>query len=185
MLEGSHPRPPGNDAVPVIYQEMLADAVSSSPLRFNEEGKALKRRRVAGRVISGPNGDISGQETEHSTALAGDTDTDNATLETAPKGQQTTFVDSNSSMDGDMDWEEVDLVKDNAEQDVEDAGKTLDLVIGGQDSSAAMYRTPRRKADALVEKKIRLEIHKTHLLCLLAHVHLRNHWCGDVQVQVG
>jgi xeroderma pigmentosum group C-complementing protein len=185
MLEGSQPRPPGNDAVPVIYQEMLADAVSSSPLRFNEEDKAFKRRRVAGRVISEPNGDISGQETEHFTAVAGDTDTDNATSERAPKRQQTTFVDSDSSMDGDMDWEEVDLAKDRVERDFEDEEKPLDLVIGGKDSSAAMSRTPRRKGDALVEKKMRLEVHKTHLLCLLAHVHLRNHWCEDVQVQVG
>lgn len=185
MLEGSHPRPPSNDAVPVIYQQMLADAVTSPSSRFNEDDKSIKRRRIGGRVTSKPNGDTSEQDTEHSTVRAEDTDTDGANFETALQRQQTSYNDSDDSMDSDMDWEEVHLVEHRARDSVEEDEEPMDLVIGGKDLDAPKRLTSRRKADSMVEKKMRLEVHKTHLLCLLAHVHLRNHWCEDVQVQVG
>ena len=135
-------------------------------------------------MISKYNGDTSEQETDRSTVQAENTDTDNDILEKAGKRKQTTFDDSDPSIDSDMDWEEVDLVKDRAEHDAEDDGKPLDLVIGGRDLGSAKHHTPRRKADSAVEKKMRLEVHKTHLLCLLAHIQLRNRWCEDVEVQV-
>ena len=185
MPKGSSPILAGSNPIPLIYQEMLADAVSASPSRFNEEGKAIKRRRVGGRVVSRYEGETSGQETEHSTVPADDTDTDNAILEETGIKQQTAYNDSDGSTDSDMDWEEVDLVKDRAEQNVEEGEEPMDLVIGGEDLGAAKRHIPRRKADSAADKKVRLEIHKTHLLCLLAHVHLRNHWCDDVEVQVG
>lgn len=185
MPKGSDSRPAGGIPIPVVYQEMLADAVSSSPSRFNEDGKAIKRRRIGGRVVSRYNGDTSGQDTEYTTVAAEDTDTDRAVLKKAVPRKQTAYNDSDDSMESDMDWEEVDLVKDKAGDDVEDDEKPMDLVIGGRALGAANRPTPRRKVDSVVEKKMRLEIHKTHLLCLLAHVHLRNHWCEDVEVQVG
>jgi len=185
MPNGSNSLLAGSEAIPGVFQELLADAVSLSPTPFNEEGKTVKRRRIGGRVISRYNGDKSGNETEHSTGPVQDSDTGKATPEKVVAGRQTTYNDSDDSMDSDMDWEEVDLVKDGAEQDVDDEEKALDLVIGGKELGGAKHHTPRRKADSVVEKKMRLEVHKTHLLCLLAYVRLRNQWCEDVQVQVG
>lgn len=185
MPNGSNSLLAGSEAIPGVYQEMLADAVSLSPSRFNEEGTTIKRRRIGGRVISRYNGDNSGNETEHTTGPVQDSDTDKANPESVVAKQQTTYNDSGDSTDSDMDWEEVDLVKGGAEQDVEEEEKPLDLVIGGKELGVAKHHTSRRKANSVVERKMRLEVHKTHLLCLLAYVRLRNHWCEDVQVQVG
>ncbi len=41
----------------------------------------------------------------------------------------------------------------------------------------------RRKPATLVERKLRLEVHKWHVLCLLAHLQRRNYWCDDEKVQ--
>lgn len=41
----------------------------------------------------------------------------------------------------------------------------------------------RRKVTS-IDRKIRLEGHKLHLLCLIAHVHRRNKWCSDPEVIV-
>jgi xeroderma pigmentosum group C-complementing protein len=76
-----------------------------------------------------------------------------------------------------MDWEEVGLRKDGveetAEEDVEDE-KPMELVLDTGDVRSPRRGTARRKPSTAIEKKMRLEVHKTHLLCLLAHVHLRN-----------
>ena len=40
----------------------------------------------------------------------------------------------------------------------------------------------RRKVITTEEKRRRVEIHKTHLLCLLSHVERRNRWCNDPEV---
>jgi hypothetical protein len=62
---------------------MLAEVVSSSPTRFSEEGKAVKRRRIGGKVISRHDGGTSGHDTEQSSVLAEDTDSDNHISEKA------------------------------------------------------------------------------------------------------
>ncbi|KAK4189366.1 hypothetical protein QBC35DRAFT_472754 [Podospora australis] len=49
--------------------------------------------------------------------------------------------------------------------------------------SAASPRKDRRKAIGREERERRVEIHKAHLLCLMAHVEQRNRWCNDPQVQ--
>jgi xeroderma pigmentosum group C-complementing protein len=42
---------------------------------------------------------------------------------------------------------------------------------------------PRRKAVSKAEKVLRLEAHKMHVLCLLAHLDRRNEWCNDEDVK--
>lgn len=41
----------------------------------------------------------------------------------------------------------------------------------------------RRKPMTREEKDLRVQVHQTHLLCLLSHVARRNHWCNDPKVQ--
>ena len=58
----------------------------------------------------------------------------------------------------------------------------LNLVLGDPSPSKPVNATARRKITA-VDRRIRLETHKLHLLCLLFHVHLRNRWCNNDEVQ--
>ncbi|KAK3945638.1 Rad4-domain-containing protein, partial [Diplogelasinospora grovesii] len=50
-------------------------------------------------------------------------------------------------------------------------------------SSKRAAAVDRRKPATREEKDRRVLIHKMHLLCLLAHVELRNRWCNDPRVQ--
>ena len=58
----------------------------------------------------------------------------------------------------------------------------LNLVLGDPSPSKPVNATARRKITA-VDRRIRLETHKLHLLCLLFHVHLRNRWCNNDEVR--
>lgn len=49
-------------------------------------------------------------------------------------------------------------------------------------TQAALRQVNRRKAISREEKARRVEVHKVHLVCLLAHVEIRNRWCNDGQV---
>ena len=61
----------------------------------------------------------------------------------------------------------------------------LDLNLSAQKAAMTPHRRAieRRKALSKSEKEIRKDIHKVHLLCLLAHVERRNEWCNDPKVQ--
>ncbi|ETS74229.1 hypothetical protein PFICI_14095 [Pestalotiopsis fici W106-1] len=59
----------------------------------------------------------------------------------------------------------------------------LDLSKRAEASEAAKRAVNRRKPINRSEKERRIDIHKTHLLCLLSHVAQRNRWCNDSEVQ--
>jgi xeroderma pigmentosum group C-complementing protein len=61
--------------------------------------------------------------------------------------------------------------------------KDLELNLTAQANSTPRRSVDRRKPLTRIERKLRLEIHKVHLLCLMAHVARRNHWCNDHAVQ--
>ncbi|KAI0878699.1 Rad4-domain-containing protein [Hypoxylon argillaceum] len=66
---------------------------------------------------------------------------------------------------------------------VPDTLPDLELDLSARTKSTPTKIIDRRKPINKVEKGRRTEIHKTHLLCLLAHVAQRNKWCNDAQVQ--
>lgn len=172
----------GSNPILYLYREMLEDAASSSPASFSEEGRVVKRRRIGGRVIVS-----GGHDSEQSSVPAEDTDTDKGLSEKEKCKQQTAYNDSDDFTGSDMDWEQVDLGKNPVGEDMEESDredKPMDLVLDLKGSTSPRRSIRRRKASTAEEKRMRLEVHKTHLLCLLAHVHLRNHWCNDVEVQV-
>lgn len=177
------PRNPVNETVmPDVYREMLADAVSSSPSKFNEEGQPVKRRRVGGRVVKQSYDEMAHYLSDQASTDANHTDIERSRLESQAARKQTAYTESDGSADSDIDWEEVDL-KDSpekylSEQDiVED--QELNLVLGADDHDTRRRSAARRKPASAADKKLRLEIHKMHLLSLLVHVHRRNHWCND------
>lgn len=176
------------DALPEVYQEMLADAIPSSPTRTSDEGRTVKKRRVGGRVVS--LGQVVASDNAAGTAsdTAGDTDPEKKQGPVAKILQQTAYNDSEDSADSDLAWEEVDLrdsVKaESPAEDGKDDDGGLDLVLNVEDSKAQKLVGQRRKPASAADRKMRLEIHKMHLLTLLVHVHLRNDWCNDEKGQV-
>ena len=109
--------------------------------------------------------------------------------EVIPQRQSIIKTDSEDSLSDDEKWEEVDLQPFRKEQITPDPengdsknGDTeeLTLVLKNDDEAAThMPKRVARKPLTSGEKELRLNIHKTHLCCLLAHIFMRNYWCND------
>ena len=156
------------------YQSLVAEylaAEASGP--ENEDGRSAKRRRV----------DESGTEDGNLISFENE---DNLR---PPSKQQYAYDDSDDEVTdeySDADFEDVVL---------SDAPRTalklnppgdLQLNLSGQDvEPQKRLSAGRRKALTAADRKMRLEIHKIHVLALLSHGRLRNRWCNDDKVQVG
>jgi xeroderma pigmentosum group C-complementing protein len=148
--------------VPDVYQDMLEEAVKSAPDQFDESPRPLKRPRTGGDFVP-----------DHRSVV--------------PETQQTAIDDSESSSEEDEedddDWENVNLDQSHTgiAQD-DDSENELDLVLGsGQERPQPR---PKRKPLSKAEREARLHVHKTHVLCLISHVALRNRWCRDPKTKV-
>ncbi|MCJ1477829.1 hypothetical protein MMC13_006502 [Lambiella insularis] len=159
---------------------MLADA-SSSPTSLGEEGRSLKKRRVGGRVVmKGAQDELVVQQSAAS-ETAGDTEGEARKL--LKSQQQTAYDDSGDSDGSDLAWEEIDLQDRLKDEESTPEPQELNLVLGAPDNSSTKISLQRRKPLTSEERKLRLDVHKMHLLSLLAHVYLRNYWCNDAEVQ--
>ena len=174
------------NVMPDVYRDMLADAVSSSPTKFDEEAQPVKRRRVGGRVVMQALDDTTLHQSDQAPIDATDTDIEQLAPKSQAARRQISYTESDDSADSDVDWEEVDLKNTNKDLSEHDAAENqeLSLVLGGDDHDVRRPPAPRRKPASAADKKLRLEIHKMHLLSLLVHVHRRNHWCNDEEVHV-
>ncbi|KAL8992264.1 MAG: hypothetical protein Q9188_007626 [Gyalolechia gomerana] len=188
------------------YRDMLAEAaVDSSSTQTGDEGRPIKRRRIRGQVVTreGVGSDPPGSSTIQlkpatipQTTL--EKDHDPASLDDRSKGpvaiaateslrQEQTALKDDSSDESDFAWEEVDLAQEADQISIEptdqDGEGALELFLDGDENKdREATAAARRKPLTAAERKLRLEIHKVHLLCLLSHVHLRNHWCNDQNV---
>lgn len=173
--------------LPGIYNDMLEDTLSPST-HVTEEGRTIKKRRIAGRmIVQEPYGANSFQLDRLSNVPDQVVD-DSLDAELEPVRQQTAYNESEDSAESDMDWEEVDLAhasmhESSPTHDDESTGE-LNLVLGRSDHETRRSTPMKRKPMTKAEKQVRLEIHKMHLLSLLFYVHLRNHWCNDSEVHV-
>lgn len=174
--------------LPDVYAEMLSEALSS-PAQVSDEGKIIKKRRVAGRV-AGEGKDLRvDHQAEKLQDIESITDGEEGIGTSFERAKQQIFDESEDSEPSDGDWEDVDFVKPIMYQEEplgrDDAGDGgLDLVLETGDREAQSQTTLKRKPITQAEKQIRVDIHKMHLLCLLFHVHVRNHWCNDEKVHV-
>ncbi|KAF2203574.1 Rad4-domain-containing protein [Delitschia confertaspora ATCC 74209] len=113
-------------------------------------------------------------------------DIDNEAAGRSPRMLQTVTDDSEVSDESDLEWE--DALQQNEGEGEQQQNKEepvisdVSITIGGDEGTKTTQR-PRRKGITSVEKKLRLDIHKLHVLCLLYHVHRRNTWCNDETVQ--
>ncbi|RHZ63346.1 hypothetical protein CDV55_102361 [Aspergillus turcosus] len=173
----SRGRPKGReeeDEIPEVYREMLAEAELRSP-DVLEADRPIKRRKVRAQratmndVVSVPQKALPMED------------------QSQANRQVQTVYEEPSSEESDMEWEEVDLQQAPA-QSIQIAP-----VTGGDDESLQItlddHAGKRRKVISrqkpltAAEKKLRLDIHKVHVLCLLRHVQIRNLWCNDDELQ--
>lgn len=76
------------------------------------------------------------------------------------------------------------LASTGGEPDGSDAPLQLDLAAHKAATAAATPRSAdRRKPLTRAEKEARVDVHKVHVVCLVAHAALRNAWCNDAQTQ--
>lgn len=161
------------------YKELLRAEAREKRLAQEPE-RPLKRRRVGPPSVKGRQ--PSPAASAHSIA---------STAPSVAKKVQTVTTDASESEAEDEDWEEVGLkeekVQDSAIADIdeeeEDKNEPLSIVVQDDNVEPVKTNVRRRRPVTSAERQARVEIHKLHLLCLVAHVFRRNHWCNDTRVQ--
>jgi len=120
-------------------------------------------------------------------AIAGISDDEDLQFEDVPLPAptvQTMERDSDDEDDDDIDFEEVSIEPTISSAAAAGGGSgELNLDLSAHMAALIPRRADRRKAIGREEKERRVEIHKMHLVCLLAHAELRNRWCNDPSVQ--
>lgn len=171
--------------VPDVYKEMLIDTISS-PTQVNDEGKIIKRRRVAGQIVSQSQGITDDLDDESSLPSGIDQPDDLRNPKSAI--QQTAYNDSEDSAESDLDWEEINLKGSLDEgfssNHLDNETNELTLVLDEDGGKTRGKERIRRAPVTAAERQLRFETHKIHLLSLLVHIHIRNHWCNDERVHV-
>ena len=174
-----------DEVVPSIYKDMVIDAISSSPPPPDAE-RPLKRRRVGGQIRQEQDSERFSKQYHRGSAYGNITDGTESENQYKSDQLETAYHDSEDFAESDVNWEEVQLEEgtDLKNDDSPDA-QELDLVLGETAEIKQAHRQQSRRRPATpAERKAKLEVHKMHVLCLLAHVHLRNHWCNDEEVHV-
>ncbi|RFU27403.1 hypothetical protein B7463_g8935, partial [Scytalidium lignicola] len=187
----------GRNVVPEVYRDMLAEAMSAQP-ELTES--PLKRRRTTRNLEKSvasdfkPVQNVEDENEEEDIEFEDVLDTSNKRndlvdsdsesddfSDSVTKKLQTAYRDSeDESSESDIAWDDIDF--DFKAQDSE-PNKDLELTLTTKATPQAKITANRRKAITKSERNLRLEIHKTHVLCLLAHVDRRNDWCNDLEVQ--
>ena len=176
---------PADDVVPSVYRDMLVDATSSSPTRTNEEGRAIKRRRVKGRIVTQSKEDLASYHSDQSGDVAHDSELNEPYESSKPNLQQIFQTESEDSGDSNVDWEEIELQIDAGAPDHEQhKPEDLNIVLGSEKREQISPHGGMAKRGPITaeEKMLRVEVHKMHLCSSMAHVFLRNHWCNDRKV---
>ncbi|OQV03241.1 Rad4 beta-hairpin domain-containing protein [Cladophialophora immunda] len=168
------PKKPGDD-IPEVYGDMLADAVAEEQASASNS-RATKRRKISEEPSTQIelDFDLFGSRTD------AQDDGGTAPADYAPpKIQQVVFDDFEDSDESDAEFEDVDLeaTTNHAVEDRLLEQKTLELDLSK--TSTPRRAIQRRKPVSLAERKLRLDVHKAHLVFLLAHLNCRNRWCNS------
>ena len=172
------------DGVQDVYRELLRDTLASFPPLSSAEERPLKRRKTN-------NAQTPGSSTMGNEKPLSATDSRSGLRNGSPVQEpqqstvQTIYNDSEDSAESDHDWEDVNLASAPSQDLKQEDNKDISFVLGGNSERIhGEALSTRRKPVTAAERKLRLDIHKLHVLCLLAHIHLRNHWCNDEAVNV-
>jgi xeroderma pigmentosum group C-complementing protein len=165
----------GNQVPADHYNEMLSES-SAVPTSSGDEGRAMKKRKTSRRST-----------TPVISATIVDT-----TPRSAKREAQVVFDDYRTEEDSDIDFEDVDLQastveeKQNIAETAADRATDLNIavVVDEHDAVRRARDLSRRLPSSTIEKQKRIDVHKVHLCCLLAHVYTRNAWCNEESIQV-
>ncbi|KAI1821313.1 Rad4-domain-containing protein [Xylaria intraflava] len=189
--------------VPQVYRDMLADA-DIRPTATSEE-RTIKRRRLNQRRDRSTQDTISSPKKavrSNSTSSKEQTDEDDGEDERENEEEnediddiefedvalpvatvQTVYRDSDEEEEAEEPFEDVDFsAHTSIMETAQDDARDLELDLSAHTKPALTPGINRRKPLNKAEKDHRIEVHQTHLLCLLAHVARRNRWCNDPQV---
>ena len=114
---------PAQNDVPGIYRDMLADTISSSPAQVDEGGRAIKRRRVGGRIVEQNHkhgAEIPSYKSDSESAA--DSGIDDLFEDVRPNEQHILQSESEDSAESDLNWEEVGL-ESKLERDASDGNE--------------------------------------------------------------
>jgi xeroderma pigmentosum group C-complementing protein len=157
-----------SNPVPAGFRELLEEETRRSK---NDDGRGPKRRRVESRKLPVHDDALFGDSETQEDELLGDSEIrDDVELQTVTL-----------SSDEEETWEDVDIGQDDEQPEALES-ENLELVLGETPRKTVRRRRARKPATS-AEKKARLVIHKLHLLSLLYHGFLRNHWCNDASIQ--
>ncbi|KAI0183792.1 DNA repair protein rhp41 [Xylaria flabelliformis] len=176
--------------VPDIYHDMLVEADVRPTSTSVPEERPTKRKRP-GQRRDQPTQDPkqlpekpSREEDVDLEESADDVEFEDVALPTPTI--QTVYRDSDEEDEEDDEeaFEDVEISAHASAMDAaHDTPQDLELDLSAHTKTSLAKTVDRRKPINREEKGRRIDIHKTHLLCLLAHVARRNKWCNDSQVQ--
>lgn len=190
-----------------VYRDMLRDVVDTSvnrpeELSDSDESRPFKKHKAM--VDSSIEvGSSSGGDKGKGILIE---DSDDDTGEAIENGDNENNVgpeeeSEESSDESEADWEEVDLRKQCLSSRITTSlhvllisslatmnfvaeppkEQPLELVLDHKEKPKTGHV---RRVITSIDRRIRLEVHKMHLLCLLIHVYQRSRWCNDSNVKV-
>ncbi|KAI1741783.1 Rad4-domain-containing protein [Xylaria scruposa] len=178
--------------VPDIYHDMLMEAHVRPTATSVPEERPIKRKRPGQRpdqATQDPKRSPekpSREEVVDPEESADDIEFEDVALPTPTPTIQTIYRDSDEEDEEEDEeaFEDVDFSAHALAMDTaQDTPQDLELDLSARTKTSPTKTVDRRKPINREEKDRRVDIHKTHLLCLLAHVARRNKWCNDPQVQ--
>jgi len=154
-----------------IYRDLLSEAASPTSAPSADEDRPLKRRRKHEDATTEENSPLHHR--------------DSSLISSSKRPTIQTVIDeSEGSDETELEWEEVDVVRQEDVKTPHAGPQGINVVLEGSPRSTTKRRMNTRKGTTAAERKVRLDIHKVYLLCLLVHVHIRNAWCNDTKAQV-
>lgn len=159
------------EAIPEAFRELLAGVDDSHEPGAQIESRPLKRRRI---------GDARPEpviENAFSSPIGSE---DNAVSQRLP---QTITLESSDSDESEFEWEDVDIEGEDTGPPMDAVPTSISVVIGEKPSSKRRPGSARPAITAAF-RKMRLDVHKMHVCCLLYHNFLRNSYCNDPIAQV-
>ena len=166
------------DELPGVYGERIAEALAEEQAE-SARSRPLKRRKASEEPSSKIELDIDFFGVPAGRGTPAPTETD---VEQVSRLQQVTLTEFDSATESDVEFEDVELdpTVEEANYDDKPEQKTLELNLSNMTTSKRA--APRRKPISVAERRLRLAVHKTHIVMLLSHLKCRNQWCNSESV---
>ncbi|KTW27549.1 uncharacterized protein T551_03048 [Pneumocystis jirovecii RU7] len=99
------------------------------------------------------------------------------------ENEENSLTDNSNSEESEPEWEDFDLYFQNMLTETKNSEKKYDFETTIE-RKIEINNKRKRHGITKNDRKLRLEIHKLHLLCLISHSSLRNSFCRDKRIHV-